>query len=266
MSVFVVGGTGHTGQHVVQRVRALGFEARAATRTPSREGEVRFEWNDPTTHDFAGSSALYLLAPPFDASPARAMVDLIRRAQAQGVRRVALLSSSALAEGSPGIGEVERFLRVEGLGVTLKPSWFMQNFTDPEHFHGRTIHQEKRLYSSTGSGRIGFIDAADIGHVAAQLLTRAEPPEAAVVLTGPETLSYADVAALLGATYVEVDDESARQRLIESGMAPAYADLLVQLDVSIRQGSEDRVTDAVERITGRPPRRFADVVATATST
>jgi len=266
VSVFVVGGTGHTGLHVVERVRALGFDARAATRKPLRKGEVRFDWSDPATHDVSGSTAMYLIAPPFDPNPARTMIAMIRRARDQGVQRFALLSSSAIAEGTPGLGEVEQFLRVEGLGVTLKPSWFMQNFTDREHFHGRTIHVEKRLYSSTGRGRIGFVDAADIGDVAAHVLTMSSPPSEPLVLTGPETLSYADVAALLGATYVPIDDEAARQRLIDSGMGPSYAEFLVELDARIRDRAEDRVTDTVERITGRPPHRFADVVARTSTT
>jgi uncharacterized protein YbjT (DUF2867 family) len=266
VSVFVIGGTGHTGTHVVRGVRELGFEARAATRKPSRPGEVRFDWSDSATHDFSGSTAMYLISPPSDANPASAMLDILRRARTQGVRRFALLSSSAIPEGAPGIGEVERFLRTEAIGVTLKPSWFMQNFTNPEHVHGRTIREERRLYTSTGNGRLGFIDAADIGEVAARVLTMPEPPNGALVLTGPEALSYADIAKLLGVTLVAIDDEAARQRLIATGMAPSYADLLVRLDGFIRDGGEDRVTDTVERVLGRPPRRFADVVATMPAT
>jgi hypothetical protein len=44
--------------------------------------------------------------------------------------------------------------------------------------------------------------------------------------------------------------------MIASGMPERYADLLVSLDAAIRDGAEDRVTDTVERVTGRPPRSF----------
>ncbi|PVC82870.1 hypothetical protein [Streptomyces sp. CS131] len=59
--VLVLGATGKTGRRVVARLRELGVETRAA----SRSGEVRFDWTLPDTWEpaLAGADALYLIAP-----------------------------------------------------------------------------------------------------------------------------------------------------------------------------------------------------------
>ncbi|KXG87025.1 hypothetical protein [Agrobacterium bohemicum] len=44
--------------------------------------------------------------------------------------------------------------------TVLRPIWFLQNFSHQQH--QITIRQENTIYSATGRGRIGFIEAADI--------------------------------------------------------------------------------------------------------
>ncbi|MFT3772604.1 MAG: hypothetical protein QM820_45010 [Minicystis sp.] len=172
-----------------------------------------------------------------------------------------------MPEGAPGLGAVARVIRETAPEwAVLKPSWFMQNFTG-SHPHARTAREEGALYTATGGGRVAFIDAADIAEVGARALVDARAPNDALVLTGPEALSYDDVARLLGRAlgrdlrHVRVDEAEAKRRLVEQGIPDAYAALLVALDVAIRGGAEDRITDAVLRVTGRPPRRFADFLS-----
>lgn len=82
------------------------------------------------------------------------------------------------------------------------------------------------------------------------------------VLTGPQALSYADVAAILtevtGRTVEHRDVSTARftDLLEKAGIPREFAEVLAGLDENIRHGSEDRVTDTVKEITGRPPRSF----------
>lgn len=40
------------------------------------------------------------------------------------------------------------------------------------------------------------------------------------------------------------------------GLPEHYAKLLTSLEVSAADGVEDRINDAVERVTGRPPQKF----------
>lgn len=267
----ITGGTGNTGRRVASRLLELGFQVRAASRAapaPGSAGEhVRFDWADASTHALAleGVDRVYLVAPALVEDPSTLMVPFIERALASGVRRLVLLSSSAVPDGAPGLGGVERFLRERAPGwAVLKPSWFMQNFVDPRHPHAASLMREGTVVTATGSGRVGFVDADDIAEVAARALADEAPHDTAHVITGPEALGYADVAAILSRItgrpmrHLPVDDGEARRRLLAAGMPEPYAALLVGLDAAIRDGAEDHVTDTVARVTGRPPRRFED--------
>jgi uncharacterized protein YbjT (DUF2867 family) len=191
------------------------------------------------------------------------MLAFLERALASGIGRAVLLSSSAIADGAPGLGTVERFLRERAPGwAVLKPSWFMQNFIERRHVHGASLIGEGTVVTSTGAGRVGFVDVDDIAEVGVRALSDEAPHNAAHVITGPEALSYGDVAAILTRVtgrpmrHVDVDDDEAIRRMTAAGMPERYAALLVGLDIAVRGGAEDRVTDTVLRVTGRAPRSF----------
>jgi ergot alkaloid biosynthesis protein len=269
--VLVTGGTGTTGRRIAARLTALGLAVRTASRAadPSARDHVRFDWHDPATHAaaLADVARVYLVAPALVDDPAPVMLPFLERALAGGVRRVVLLSSSAIADGAPGLGAVAREIRTRAPEwAVLRPSWFMQNFLDGDHMHGATLLRDGVIVTSTGHGRVPFVDADDIAEVGARALADERSHDAAHVITGPEALTYDDVAEIVArvsgrrVVHVHVDDAAARARLIAGGMPERYARLLVGLDAAIRDGAEDRVTDTVERVTGRPPRSFAAFV------
>ena len=266
--VLVTGGTGQTGAALAAHARRRGVDVRIASRhAPAGDLPwVRFDWADPSTYTeaLARVSRAYLVSPAGVLDPAPLMNAFIARAVEHGVWRFVLLGSSAVPIDAPGLGAVERCLRdVAPESAVLRPSWFMQNFTG-SHPHARTAREEGVLYTATGDGRVAFVDAEDIAAVGAHALLDARVPDGPLVLTGPEALSYDDVARILGEAlgttvrHVRITDADARQRLVANGIPAAYAALLVQLDVAIRGGAEDRVTETVLRITSRPPRCFAD--------
>lgn len=267
--VLITGGTGNTGRRIAARLGELGVSARVASRAAGGgRDHVVFDWADPSTHGpaLSGVDRVYLIAPGMVEDPSTLMLPFLERALAGGVGRFVLLSSSAIPEGAPGLGIVGRFLRERAPGwAILKPSWFMQNFVDPKHPHAASLIGEGKVVTSTGAGRVGFVDADDIAEVAVRALVDETSHDTAHVITGPEALAYSDVAAILERVtgrpmrHVHVDDDEARRRLAAAGMPEAYAALLVGLDVAIRAGAEDRVTDTVLRVTGRAPRSFEAV-------
>ncbi|AUX45422.1 oxidoreductase [Sorangium cellulosum] len=271
--ILVVGGTGTTGRAIAARIEAAGARVRLASRTAPapREGveHARFDWADPATHEEAlrGIDRAYLLAPAMVEDPAPLMMPFIERALAGGARRFVLLSASAVPEGSPGLGAVHRALRERAPEWTvLQPSWFMQNFINPRHHHGAgIIAGPGELATATGGGRVGFVDADDVAEVAARALLDEAPHNTSHVITGPEALSYDDVAAILTEVvgrpirHVHVGEGEARARLVKAGVPAPYAAFLVRLDLAIRDGAEDRTTDTVQRVTGRAPRAFRDL-------
>jgi uncharacterized protein YbjT (DUF2867 family) len=270
-TVLVTGGTGTTGSLLAAALREQGAAARIATRTPvdGAHGHVRFDWADPATHDAAlsGVDRVYLI-PPIGVVDAVPVVEpFLARALRAGVRRVVLLSSSAVPEGAPGPGELHRLVRTTVPEWTvLRPSWFMQNFL-ADHPVARGVRTSGEIVTATGTGRVAFVDAADIAAVAARALLDDVPHDAAHVITGPAALGYADAAAIitevtgLPVRHRPVGADELAARHVAAGYPPEFAALLAGLDEGIRGGGEDRVTAVVPDVTGRPARSFAEFVA-----
>jgi uncharacterized protein YbjT (DUF2867 family) len=264
--VLVLGGTGTTGRRVVAGLRANGVTARAATRKPAEAGQVRFDWADSSTHADAlrGASAVYLLAPIGEAAPAGLVAPFLDDAFAAGVRRVVLLSSSAVTTDTPGLGEVQRLVRKAPQWAVLKPSWFMQNFTG-EHLVAQGV-RDGEIVTATGDARVAFVDAGDIAAVAVRALTDPVPHNTEHVLTGPAALSYAEAAAIVAARlgrpvrHRAVGTAELAALLTSAGIPEPFAAVLAALDEDIRHGAEDRVTPVVEQVTGRPARSFETFV------
>ncbi|OKI02005.1 NAD(P)-dependent oxidoreductase [Streptomyces sp. CB02923] len=265
-AVLVTGATGTTGSRIVARLAALGCDVRAASRraTPQDGARpVRFDWYDPATHAEAlrGTDRVHLVPPVGDRDPAAVVLPFLDRARAAGVRRVVLLGSSAIARGGPAVGQVHAVLpELFDEWAVLRPSWFMQNFSGG-HAHARSIREDGVIATATGDGRVAFVDADDIAAVAAHALTDRTAPGTDLVITGPEALSYDAVAAVVTrvtgrpVTHLQLTHEQLRDRLA-TGIPGDFATLLADLDRSIAEGAEDRTTDTVERVTGRPPRGF----------
>ncbi|WP_051774786.1 NmrA family NAD(P)-binding protein [Streptomyces sp. NRRL S-237] len=270
-ATLVIGATGTTGSRTTAHLVAAGWRVKAGSRravpVPGAE-PVRFDWYDPTCFGdaVAGVDSVYLVPPVGDPDPAAVMLPFLDRARAAGVRRAVLLSSSAIPEGGPAVGQVHRAL--PGLfdeWAVLRPSWFMQNFTGA-HAHADSIRADGVILTAAGTGRVGFVDADDIAAVAARALTDDRAPDTDLVLTGPEALSHDDIAALLTevtgrqVVHHHLTYEAMRDRLA-AAVPPAFAAMLAAMDRSIAEGSEDRTTDTVHRLTGRPPHDFRAVAA-----
>lgn len=262
----VVGATGTTGSRVAARLVSAGRRVKAAGRraTPVDGAlPVRFDWDDPSSYADAldGTDRVYLIPPLGSSDPAAVMLPFLRQARTAGVRRAVLLSSSAIPAGGPAVGQVHQAL--PGLfpeWAVLRPSWFMQNFTG-DHAHARTIEADGTIRTATGEGRVGFVDADDIAAVAVHALTGTPAPNTGLIITGPEALSYGDIAAIASRvtgrtiTHHQLTYEQMRDRLA-ADIPAEFAAMLAGMDRAIAEGAEDRTTDTVLRLTGRPARSF----------
>ncbi|WKE67734.1 NmrA family NAD(P)-binding protein [Streptomyces sp. WP-1] len=265
-TTLVIGATGTTGGRTAAQLTAADHRVKAASRraTPVTGAEpVAFDWYDPATHPAAldGADRVYLIPPLGEPDPAAIMLPFLQQARAAGVRRAVLLSSSAIPSGGPAVGTVHQALPdLFDQWAVLRPSWFMQNFTGA-HAHSHSIRDEGILWTATEDGRVGFVDAEDIAAVAVRALTDEQAPDTDLVLTGPEALSYDDIATAITdvtgrpvlhrrLSYEQMRDRLATQLPLE------FAAILAGMDRAIAEGAEDRVTDTVQRLTGRPPRTF----------
>lgn len=262
MRVLITGGKGKTGRRVAARLTATGIDVVIGTRMPDGPRDRRFDWSDPSSASaFDGCDAVYLVAPTDRTDHLAVMQPLLDEAMERGVRRFVLLSSSLLQPGGPMMGEVHAWLAESAPEwAVLRPSWFMQNFSEGPH--AATIRDEGIIYSATGTGRVGFIDAEDIAATAVACLTATAPLNSDVVLTGPEALSYDDIAAIITAAlgrpvrHVSLDPAALTARFVAQGLPPDYAKTLAGLDANIAEGAEDCTTPGVQRVTGQRPTSF----------
>ncbi len=257
--VLVTGGTGKTGRRVADQLAAAGSDVRIA----SRGGPQAFDWLDPDTWAGAldGVSAVYLVPPPGAGDVSAAMIALVQAAMARGAWRFVLLSGSPMPEGGPGVGRTHRWLLQNAADwAVLRPSWFMQNFSEGQHL--ATIRDEGVIYSATEDGRVPFINADDIAACAVAALTAHEPLNRDFILTGPEAISYEVVARHIGEAAgrpiahrrVSAEDLAAWYRTI--GRPAPLAQMLGMMDALIAGGVEDRLTGGVLDLTGRSPTDF----------
>jgi uncharacterized protein YbjT (DUF2867 family) len=151
--------------------------------------------------------------------------------------------------------ESEDSVRASGLDWTiLQPNAFMSNALRwrPQVLAGQVIREP------FGDIALSVIDPADIAAVAVLALISADHNGKSYRLSGPEALTAAERADILGATLgrtltVEVpSDEEARE-----GLPPAYADAFHEF---YRGGLIDETTvhPTVQQLLGRPPATFAD--------
>lgn len=271
--VLVIGGTGKTGRRTVARLRELGVETRAA----SRSGETTFDWADRTTWQAALDEVDAVYIVPLDTSPSPTPA-FVEQAVAAGVRRLVLLSARGVDvpgyfgssyEGGGPHAEGEAAVRSSGAAWTiLRPGWFAQNFSEGVFLDGVRAGE---LALPTGDGTAAFVDADDIAEVAAAALTEDGHDGEVYELSGPRALGIAGVldeianATGVRAAYVPVEESAFRAGLVAQGLPEEEAADWTDAMKPIRTSQEAAVTDGVRRALGRPPRDIADFVRDASA-
>ena len=117
--------------------------------------------------------------------------------------------------------------------------------------------------SSAGQGRIGMVDARDVGAVAAGIAASPAPHAGKTYwLTGPELISYSNVAAVLSKllgrpiTYRELSFEDDKDAMIRAGVPQPIAEMNAQAFSMIADGDAEWVTEDVPTLLSRPARSF----------
>ena len=151
----------------------------------------------------------------------------------------------------------------------IRPSRFMQNFSEGYLLPG--ILQANAIFSATGDGAAAFIDALDITRVAAVSLLEPGHSGAVYEVTGPEALSFAKTASIIGdtvkrkITYYPLSADAMAASLDEAGVPAPYAAMLLRDQLAIGKGEAATVTDTVEKVTGAPPNSFSKFAAATAS-
>ena len=216
---------------------------------------VALSWDEPAGWPAAlvGIDAIYLVRP--DRRDAPELVASLLAVTDEATRVVLLSEQDADRTGSGGWApRVERAVRDSGRAWTiLRPSWFMQVFSDERYYPDLLTRGGELAFPSAGE-RVAWIDARDIAAVAEHALLDAAHDGQVHEITGPEALTLARTVELLsvgGQPIVHRDvsvDEAVRD---EQGFQRELDTVTFE---RVRGGSFATVTGTVEQVTGRPPR------------
>jgi uncharacterized protein YbjT (DUF2867 family) len=162
-------------------------------------------------------------------------------------------SHEAPSRNSRQHAQIEDELRSSGLPYTLlRPTTFMQNTLAT----ARTVASEGRIYQPFKDGKLGMIDARDIGEVAAKVLTEEGHEGKVYTLTGPAAISFYEVAEALSEVlgkevrYVNISLEDAKRAMLNMGLSGWRADVLIEYAKAHSEGYSNFTTEDVEQLTG----------------
>lgn len=279
--ILITGATGTIGRELCELVPASGVRVRAmarqpeqaATRLRARGTDSAIEWvqgdlsaPDTLHRALEGVERAFLLSA---AEPRQAELEesFIAAARSAGVVHVVKLSALGAAPDASFPGgrlhaRIERALERSGLAFThLRPHTLMQNLLRS----AAAIRDQGKLLAPMGNARISLIDARDVAAVAAAVLREGgRHAGKCYELTGPEALSYAGIAAELGAaaghpvTYVDVTPAQARQAMLQRSIPEWLVDNILDLHACFRAGQWSDVKPAAREVAGRPARSFRD--------
>jgi uncharacterized protein YbjT (DUF2867 family) len=271
--ILITGATGRVGGATLKQLINKGVPVRVLLRHPERAAALADLGVEPVIGDLAQPRSLEaaldgvsaaLLVSPLDPHQVELQGNFIDAATRVGRVHVVKIAGLGTALDSPvrsgrWHAQTETYLEASGLPFThLRPPFFMQNILR----FAPAIRLSAEFVGALNQGKVAMIDVADIAAVATTALTIPGHAGKAYTLTGPEALSYQDVAEKLSrslgrpVTYKNVPLAVMRERLLAAGMLEWQVDMQMEFSTALGSGQASTVTDAVEAVTGNPPRTF----------
>ncbi len=260
----ITGATGNTGNTAARKLLAKGQKVRVISRSAENLQPLEALGAEPFVCDltdtdslneaFAGARAVYAMLPPaMTSDDYRAHQDRISDSLAAAIENAgveyAVTLSSFGADKSEKTGPIlgghyleQRFNQINGLNVLhLRPGYFMEN----------TLGQAgiiKQFGVAAGPLRpdlkLPMIATRDIGDAAAESLLKLDfSGQQTRELLGQRDLSMTEAAEIIGKAigkpdlaYVQLPDEQVRPALIQIGMSPNVADLILEMAAAQNSG------------------------------
>ena len=268
--ILITGATGPTGADIARLLAPRG-DVRVLVRDSGKS--AGFEGCEVAIGDLSKPHSLppalegvekVLLISPLAESMAELQGNLITAAKHAGVKHLVRISSAAADVASPRRigrwhGECDRLAEASGIPFThVRACNFMQNLLS----FANEIASTGGFSAPMADGKISLVDRRDVAAVAAAVLTGTGHENRAYVVTGDDLLTYDEVATIIGrvigraVVFRDITPTQAHAGFLEAGMPPWRADEMLLLYDYLRRPGNCFLTDSVQTITGRAPRRF----------
>ena len=263
--ILVIGANGKTGSRVATSLEAKGLPVRRG----SRSADIPFDWENPETWAPAleGVSSAYVTYFPDLAFPGAVekLQALTVLAKEVGLKKIVLLSGRGEHHASLG----EEVVQASGIPFTVvRAAWFAQNFSEG---YLRDPILGGVLPMPGGDMVEPIIDVDDIADVVVAALTDDRHLGEVYEVTGPELLTFADMAAVLSNTlgrpiqHLPISFEDFNANVAQSG-GEFVADVFTTIARETLDGRNAHLAEGVRRALGRKPRSFAQYARKAAAT
>lgn len=254
--ILVTGGTGKTGLRIVNLLKEKGYEVRVG----SRSAALPFDWDHEATWEpcLTGCRAAYISYAPDLAMPGApdAIEAFCRQAKKSGVQRVVLLSGRGEVEAQ----KCEEIVKESGLEWTIvRASWFNQNFSEGAFL---PMIEAGNITLPAADVPEPFVDIDDIAEIAAEALISADHVGELYEVTGPELLTFNDLASILSDVtgrdilFTKVPHQGFLNEVAASGAPKDVLWMLDYLFATVLDGRNAYMCDGIKRALGREPTSF----------
>lgn len=271
--ILIVGATGLVGSATVRHLTACGVPVRALVRSAEKAAPLANPGVEAMVGDLEQPVSLEaaldgvtraLLISPLHPRQVAWQGNFVEAARRTGGVHIVKLSGLGTAPDSPlrsgrWHAQTERHIADAGLPFTyLHPPFFMQNLLRS----ATAIAAQGVLVASMQAGKIAMVDARDVAAVAVAALTSDDHVGKTYTITGPEALSFQEVAQKLAAatgralTYQDVPLAAVQREMVATGLPEWLVDVRMEFATALRDGYAAVVTDTVQAVTGQPARTF----------
>ncbi len=271
--ILVTGATGTNGYEILKQLSTTDAQVRAFVRNPKKALMLKElgvevvigDFNEPETLNAAlkdVEKALLLSTP--DLLQVKLQGNFIKAAKDSGIRHVVKFSALGANLNAPAAilkwhGQTEKQLEETGIPFThLRPNLFMQNMLRV----AQTIATQRIFYDRVGDAKFSLVDVRDIAAVAVKVLTEEGHEGKVYSITGPEVLSFGEVAEKLSiaienkVTYVSVSPEEYKKRILERGVQEWFVDAVNDIYSYYSEGMGMIVTNVVAEVALKQPISF----------
>ena len=276
--ILLTGATGKTGSATAKALNERGIKFRALIRNEEKRegieslgGEViigSIENKEAVDQSMVDVETALILLPNSEnqLSLEKQLVDSAKQA---GANRIVKMSSiEATPDATSPIPrlhlESEEYIKQSGLNWTMvKPNFYMQNLLAS----AATIKDQGKIFLPMGEGKTGMIDTTDVGKVLAKVLSEDGHESMNHEITGPEILSFFEVAEIftqgLGkqVDYVDVPLAAYKETLGQFLTNQWHLDAVIDLFKGIADGGIEEKTDTYSNLMGESPKSLSQFVS-----
>lgn len=273
-SYLVTGASGQLGKRVLELLLAADADTIiATTRTPDKladfaeQGVIvrQADFDDPASLDeaFKGADRLLLISTDAVGESDKRITqhqNAVAAAEKAGIKHVVYTSLLNPIDSpvvfAPDHAGTEKALADSSIGWTILRNNVYMDMLVPTL--NRAL-QSGQLFKAAGDGKVSYVTREDCAQAAAAALLSTFDETRILDITGPDTLSQAELAELTASitgkplAYVPIELEAVIEGMVSAGLPQPIAEIYASFDTAIAQDTFETVSSAFEDLTGQKP-------------